>query len=298
MKRNTLKRMGISVCMGVMAMTMLTACGEENAATGKASTVSDTASTVAEASTTESAEESAAPVAKVNSESDFRVDDEDGKIVIIGYEGESMDVVIPSTIDGKEVVAIGKNAFTNGDITSLVCPDTLKEIREEAFVNCTELTNLQLNEGLELIGKHIIVNTGVEKLVLPESITTISDSALAGAKLTEVNIPLSITELPAGMLAVNDFKTFTVPSHVKTISDQAIEECGEMESLIIEEGVEIIGEKVFNNCDVLKSVVIPASVTEIGYINKRTTDHIEFTVVAGSYAEQYMQEKGYNYVTQ
>ena len=298
MKRNTLKRLGITVCTGMLTMTVLTACGEGNAATGNAIASNRTASTVAEASVAESAEELAAPVAKVNSESDFMVNEEDGKIVLVVYQGEASDVIIPSMIRGKEVFAIGKGCFANDEITSVVCPETLKEIRNEAFINCTELTDIQLNESLELIGKHIIANTGVEKLVLPESITTVSDSALAGAKLTEVNIPLSITEIPEGMLCTNDFKTFTVPSHVKTIAEQAFTTCGEMESLIIEEGVEVIGEKAFNNCDALKSVVIPASVTEIGYINKRTTDHIVFTVVAGSYAEQYMQEKGYNYVTQ
>jgi len=279
-----------------MAMIMsLSGCGSEstqsNSAAGEVAATQEVAS---EAATIESAVE-----VKVNSEDDFRVDDEDGKIVIIGYEGESMDVVIPSTIDGKEVVAIGRCAFVNDDITSVVCPDTLKEIREEAFENCDCLTDIQFNDGLESVGRLAFNCASLEKVILPDSVTFVDEIAfLCPGTIMEIKLSNSMTEIPSGCFGCAGVSSITVPAYIKSVGKQAFYGCKNLETLVFEEGVEVLGEDVFEDCDALTSVVIPASVTEIQEISSYDCENIVFTVPAGSYAEQYMQENELNYVTQ
>lgn len=295
MKKIFAKKISITVCAGIMTMAMITGCAKENKDTTASTTQANIADTTASASTEET---TVVAELSVNPESDFKWTEEDGKIVITGYSGSSMDVVIPSTIEGKEVVAIDHHCFSNLDITSVVCPSTLKEIREQAFQNCHNLKNIQFNDGLEFIGKSAFGIAGLEKIILPDSVTFVDEIAFPCDFATEVKLSSSMTEISSGCFLQIDVTTFTVPSHIKTVGREAFAGCEVLETLIFEEGVEVLGDDVFENCDSLKSVVIPASVTEIGYISKNDCKNVVFTVTAGSYAETYLQEKKLNYVTQ
>ncbi len=61
----------------------------------------------------------------------------------------------------------------------------------------------------------------------------------------------------------------TIPKNVngqdvKTIADRGFEECNEITSITIPEGISAIGKLAFIDCTSLKSITIPDSVTEIG----------------------------------
>ena len=60
----------------------------------------------------------------------------DGTISIDKYIGNAAEVVIPDTIDGKNVTEIGKEAFRSADITSVVMPQYLRAIRYCASIKC------------------------------------------------------------------------------------------------------------------------------------------------------------------
>ena len=64
------------------------------------------------------------------------------------------DIVIPDTIDGYPVVAIGDKAFQSiRDITSVKIPDSVTSIGEYAFNNCIDLTSIYLGRGINNIEK-------------------------------------------------------------------------------------------------------------------------------------------------
>ena len=63
----------------------------------------------------------------------------------------------------------------------------------------------------------------------------------------------------------------TIPSNVNgysviAIADGAFKECGNVEKIVIPEGVASIGEQGFYNCASLSTLEIPASLTTIGYV--------------------------------
>ena len=150
---------------------------------------------------------------------------EDGiTCTVIGYTGmEQGDLVIPETIDGYQVSAIGNSAFAFCKYFTgrLILPDSVEVIEEEAFAHCTGLTgDLVLPTSLKTIKSsafvnckgfdgQIVFNDGLESiysaafsecsgfsggLMLPDSLSEIQSNAFYGCRnLTgEIHIPNSI----------------------------------------------------------------------------------------------------------
>ena len=137
-----------------------------------------------------------------------------------------IDVVIPSTIDGKTVVAIGPNAFQSkvlstetsmlskgniqfmsnkednelaaihakGDIRSVVIPSTVKSIGKYAFAY-NKITSITLSNGLETIGESAFLQNQLTSVTIPESVTSIGEYAFAYNQLTSLTIPNSVTSI-------------------------------------------------------------------------------------------------------
>lgn len=226
--------------------------------------------------------------------SDFEYKEEDGKIVLKSYTGSATEIVIPSAIDGKDVVAIGKQCFRNkSKITKLVCPGTLIEIREEAFLNCGGLSEIILNEGLQQIGeKAFLTCTSLEKIDFPESLTSIGDLSFGLSGLTEITIPATLDELAEGCFCATDITAITIPSNIKALRKGALSDCPNLEKVIIEEGLEIIEEDVFRGCTALKEVNIPASVNEMDESVFWASNDVVVTVFPGSIAEERVKAEG------
>ena len=101
---------------------------------------------------------------------------DDGYAMIEQYKGTDTELVIPSTINGY----------------------TVKYIDDEAFMNCKELTSINLPDSLEEIGSRAF--QGCEKLTsitIPNSVVTIYSCAFSGCGLTNINIPDSVNKIGA-----------------------------------------------------------------------------------------------------
>lgn len=71
--------------------------------------------------------------------SDFEYKEEDGKITITYYKGKSTEIAIPAQIDGKDVTAIGESAFINCyDLAEIYLNEGLQNIKKNAFLDCEE----------------------------------------------------------------------------------------------------------------------------------------------------------------
>ena len=69
-------------------------------------------------------------------------------VKITGYTGDDETLVIPETIDGKQVVSIGTGAIANKSFTTLVLPRTLREVEDGAFAGCSSLKTLYMGDGI------------------------------------------------------------------------------------------------------------------------------------------------------
>ena len=80
------------------------------------------------------------------------------------FEGS---MVIPDHINGVAVVEISANAFAFCEkITSVVLPDSVEVVGEEAFYKCDELEELRLGAGI----------TRIEENAIPYGVTLVVDA--------------------------------------------------------------------------------------------------------------------------
>ena len=67
---------------------------------------------------------------------------------ITGYTGDDETLVIPETIDGKQVVSIAAGAIANKSFRTLVLPRTLRKVEDGAVVGCSSLKTLYMGDGI------------------------------------------------------------------------------------------------------------------------------------------------------
>lgn len=153
------------------------------------------------------------------------------------------------TFDG-EVTLIGDCAFYRStNLISVTIPEGVTSIIGTAF----QMSGLQ-----EFKGKYAsedgccVVIDGVLVAFAPKSTTSYT-------------IPSSVAEIgDEAFCFCWDIQSVVIPQSVKRIGNYAFYDCGALSDVSIEEGVESIGDAAFMNCGSMKSATIPNSVTTIG----------------------------------
>ena len=109
----------------------------------------------------------------------------------VTYEnGGGTDVVIPSQIDGKTVVAIGDYAFYDINaglavgITSVVIPSTLETIGSSAFIG-NKLTNIIIPSSVIKIGAKAFYNNKITSITFPDTPITLGCNVFGGNPIME-----------------------------------------------------------------------------------------------------------------
>ena len=154
--------------------------------------------------------------------------------LFIGYSG---DVVIPATVtyDGTTYPVTSIEAialYGSTELTSIVVPNSVTEIGQEAFGNCPGLTSIVVDSGNPRFDSRNNCNAIIE---------TADNELIAGCKNT------------------------IIPNSVTKIGNFAFDCCDSLTSIVIPNSVTEIGHYAFYSCDSLTSIDIPNSVIEIGY---------------------------------
>jgi hypothetical protein len=125
-------------------------------------------------------------------EADFGVNKSaDGKSVsITKYNGKATAVNIPAMIQNLPVTEIAGKAFAGSKITSVVIPDSVTRIGDQAFYRCSNLTSVTIGNGVTSIGGQTFVEcTSLTSITIPNSVTNIYDMTFSNCKsLTSVTI--------------------------------------------------------------------------------------------------------------
>lgn len=75
----------------------------------------------------------------------------DDQITITGYSGRETNLSIPASIDGFDVVAIGRDAFRESALTEVIIPSTVQKIDWFAFYASNNLTRVAIPSSVTKI---------------------------------------------------------------------------------------------------------------------------------------------------
>lgn len=178
-------------------------------------------------------------------------------------EGE---IIVPETIEGHPVTAIGESAFTYCYyITDVVLPYGITEIGARAFEHCN-LRNIVLPDSIKEIGAEAFSSCGLESVNIPESVTTLRELVFSSCnKLTEVIVPDNITDVEMGVFSnCMGLEKVILPDSLTKISNGMFNACFNLKEVTIPDTVTEIGYLAFYQCYSLESIVIPESVEKLG----------------------------------
>ncbi len=119
------------------------------------------------------------------------------------------------------------------------------------------VTSLTIDSGVTHIGKNAFTEmtafTGT--LTIPDSVTSIGESAFEGSAIGSLHIGSGITDIPAKAFGkCRNLSGLTIPDTVTSIGNRAFENCDALSSLVIPSTVTSMGEHVFDGCDDLCTV--------------------------------------------
>ena len=170
---------------------------------------------------------------------------------------------IPASLKNITITAKNRNLFYGSFydcdmLASVTIGDNIKRIENSAFYSCVSLTSVYITDisawcqiffgnssanPLYFADYFYLNGELVTDLVIPNSVTGISDYAFYGCK--------SLTSV-------------TIGNGVTSIGNAAFYNCSGLTSVTIGNGVTSIGRSAFYNCSGLTSIAIPDSVTSIG----------------------------------
>lgn len=237
------------------------------------------------------------------SHAQFMYASDGSEVTIWGYAGPGGEVVIPDTIEGLPVVAVGDSAFeANQDVTRVTIPTGIVSIGGGAFRSCGNLVSITIPDTVTSIGAQAFHYCGsldaitvdpanpayrsqdgvlfdrdmtlliqfpggkAGDYVIPTGLTGIGAYAFSGCtRLASVTIPETMDSIgDRAFYYCESLAGVTVPESVTSIGDQAFYYCHNLASIVVPDSVETIGASAFASCRSLTHATIGSSVTSIG----------------------------------
>ena len=141
----------------------------------------------------------------------------------------------------------------------------IKEIGDELFLKNTYIEKLVIPETVTTLGYKMCYGcTNLKEVTLPDNISVIPDYAFEKCTLLEkINIPQSLVQIRNDAFAESGIKEFVAPDSFKDIWGCAFKDCKNLEKVDLNKTTSI-GDMSFENCTKLSSIVLPNTLVELG----------------------------------
>ena len=166
--------------------------------------------------------------------------DSDGKVLLVKYTGNAVNVTVPTTITigmkRVQVKGLGDSVFEGQKIQKVVIAEEgVLTIGKKAFKNCTALKSVSLNRKT----------------------TSIGAEAFYGCKaLTSIDLPDGMKEVPANLMkgCSSLSGTLYIPKNAKKIGNGAFDGCAKIRTVMVYSNVTSVEANAFRGCNNINKV--------------------------------------------
>ena len=153
---------------------------------------------------------------------------------------------------------IGEYAFFG--CTSLrkvqLAPCPLDVLEAAVFSGCKNLESLILPENLREIREEAFKGSGLTECVLPSGVQKIGRNAFAFTPMVRVELPEGLSVLEKGCFRKTWLKEIVIPVSVEALPEDAFADCRYLEQIRNGGSIKQIGPGAFSECEKLKTVEV------------------------------------------
>ncbi len=213
----------------------------------------------------------------------------------------SEDAGITLDLSNTTMTSIPESAFNGGSGTNngggckalktVKLPTTVTKIEKNAFLGCSNLTNITGYNNVTTFEKWALASTGLTSfdipsgtttipfglfwstnlsggVTIPNTVTTIGEEAFNQSYLTSISIPSSVKTIGKLAFNYNKFTSLTIPNSVTSLDEYAVSNNKSLTSITLPNNSSItkIPDHMFDGCDKLSSLNLSgySYITEIG----------------------------------
>ena len=164
-------------------------------------------------------------------------------------------------------------SFPNKKSSEYIIPDTVTEIRSNAFHGCYDLTKLTVPDSVAVLGNYAFdfcdhleyneyegayyLGNDTNKYVV---LVYVPDKTLDSVKIND-NTKFIYSD---AFINMDCLKSITIPDSVLSIGSYAFCNCDSLAKINISENVNRISAYAFENCTSITNITLPDSLTDIG----------------------------------
>ena len=152
-------------------------------------------------------------------------------------------------------------------------PSTLKSIDHSAFGSCSSLEKVEIPEGVNEIGQYVFRDcSNLKEVKLPEGLTALGGMAFGNCPdLTSIKIPANVKEVKdvwweggyrGPFYKCKNIENVTL-GEMEKIPSRLLQDCSNLEKIIIPDSVKSIENHSFANCEQLQKIYLSDYVSRI-----------------------------------
>ena len=225
----------------------------------------------------------------------------DGTCVITDWNGNKSNLKIPNQLNGKKVVGIGYEAFTEYNrrptVTSVTIPEGVTVIGQHSFYYCSELKQVTIPESVTTIERSAFDScTALESVTIPKNVTLVGANAFAGCdNLTSVTFDSANVVFESDSFSQSVFEQCDRLEEIRGVAGSSAEtlanELGVRFVALSDEYLKALNE--YERGDYGDEVLrIKARLQELGYYSESAEFDAEFNDIMVSRVKQYQRDHG------
>lgn len=190
---------------------------------------------------------------------------DDSEAQLVGYVGSDTTVSVPSKLGSLSVTSVGKSCFAGNETVEVIkLTSAVTSVEAGAFMNCTALKEVKKQDSLTSIGASAFEGcTALEEYTVPDSVTEIPERCFYGcSSLSEVTPHKNLKSVAKDAFSGTKWEEDAADGALN-LGRVLYSYKGDVENLVVGEGIEIVESAVFIGNTDIKSVTFGEDVEEI-----------------------------------